>query len=120
MVATKETQGERESDFCFATEGEIVRYGKLCCSDEKFDSGCGCARSLIGIDSGKGTTTMKIVELDMTKEKYLRLVKESVKGTDDDASDDTIELDALEVLYASEEFGVGFVMEYRGGFRRRA
>ena len=120
MICTKETQGQRESDFCLATDGEIVRYGNLCCSDLKLDSGCGCARSLIGVDSGKGTTTMKIVELDMTKEEYLEKIKDSIKLTDDDASEETALLDAMEVLYASEQFGEGFIIEYRGGFIKRA
>lgn len=119
MVATKETQGQRENDFCFATEGEIVRFGPLCCSDKNLDGGCGCARSLIGIESGKATTTMKIVEMDITQAKYLAMVKASVKRTEDDATDETIELDAMEVLYASEQFGVGFIIEYRGGFVKR-
>ncbi len=119
MVATKDTQGQRENDFCFATEGEIVRFGPLCCSDKDLDGGCGCARSLVGIESGKSTTTMKIVELDITQAKYLAMVKASVKKSDDDATDETIEQEALEVLFASEQFGLGFIIEYRGGFVKR-
>jgi hypothetical protein len=119
MVATKETQGQRESDFCYANEGEIVRFGVLCCDEKDFDGGCGCARSLIGIDSQKPTTTMKTVELDMTQEEYLQKVIASVRQTDDDASDETIIEEALDVLYASEQFGVGHIIEYRGGFVKR-
>ncbi|WMJ22511.1 hypothetical protein RBG61_11000 [Paludicola sp. MB14-C6] len=119
MVATKETQGQRASDFCNANEDEIVRFGPLCCSDIDLDGGCGCARSLIGIESLKGTTTMKTVELDMTQEEYYAKMIASARKTDDDASDDTIIAEATEVLYASEQFGVGYIIEYRGGFVKR-
>lgn len=65
MVATKQGQGKRKSDFTWATEGEIVIFA-FECDDEGIDGGCGCKRSMSGIDSHKATTTMVIVEVNIT------------------------------------------------------
>lgn len=79
IVATKETQGQRDNDFSFTTEGELVKLGFECDHYEDPDDECGCGRSLVGMDSSKGTTTMKIVEVDLTSEEILQKLIESEK-----------------------------------------
>ncbi len=64
LVATTETQGQRENDFCWCEEGELVTFGVEC--DHRFealDGPCGCRRSMIGLRSGKATTTVRVVDL---------------------------------------------------------
>ena len=54
LVATKETQGKRRNDFCWATEGELVRFA-FQCDGEAVDGRCGCRRSFCGLDSHKAS-----------------------------------------------------------------
>ena len=65
LVATRQSQGTRGNDFSFTNEGEIVIFGSEC-DREAVDGKCGCKRSLVGIDSSKATTTLKVVEIDIT------------------------------------------------------
>lgn len=82
LVATKETQGQRNNDFSFTIEGELVKLGFECGIDEDPDSECGCRRSMEGIDSLKGTTTIKIAEVDLTSSEILQelIMSEKVSG----------------------------------------
>ncbi len=61
LVATEETQGYRETDFCWTEEGELVCFG-FECAGETIDGQCGCRRSLCGLKTGKSTTTFRVVE----------------------------------------------------------
>lgn len=73
LVATKETQGQRESDFCFCDDGEMLVQGLVCAADAHsmdVDSGCGCGRNLDGVLSWKGTTTFEVANLPMTPEQF--------------------------------------------------
>jgi hypothetical protein len=63
LVATTETQGQREGDFCWAEEGELVSFGSECDHAlEPLDGPCGCRRSLVGLRTGKSTTTVRVVD----------------------------------------------------------
>jgi predicted metalloprotease len=69
MLITKKTQNPKNGDFCFANDGEIARL----------DS-CG-ERAFIGIDSQKGSTTVKVMSLKLTKEAFAQiLLKALTKG----------------------------------------
>ena len=52
------TDGTKADDFNFTKPDEIVRFGHVC------DNGCacGCSRSMVGIESGKATTAVKIFD----------------------------------------------------------
>ena len=66
LVATEESQGTRENDFCNVKEGEWVSFPYVCdegCADP--DSECGCNRSFMGAISGELTTTAKIANIDV-------------------------------------------------------
>jgi len=74
LVATKEGQGERKNDFFWTDEGEVVHFGFECTS-ETVDGGCGCARSMVGLNSKKATTTMKVTKVGSTKKDLITRLK---------------------------------------------
>ncbi|OGV70911.1 MAG: hypothetical protein A2283_22065 [Lentisphaerae bacterium RIFOXYA12_FULL_48_11] len=59
LVATRRTQGRRDNDFNFCEEGELLIYGSEC-DAEAVDGHCGCRRALVGMTSGKATTTFLV------------------------------------------------------------
>jgi hypothetical protein len=67
LVATSETQGERDGDYCWTVEGELVRLPGLTCPDP----GCGCTRGWAGLASSRSTTTCKVVERDLDSSELL-------------------------------------------------
>ena len=67
LTATRERQGERDGDFCFAVEGELVLPGFVCATDEADpDDGCGCGRAFSGMSSLRATTTALVRDLDLS------------------------------------------------------
>ena len=67
LTATRERQGERDGDFCFAVEGELVLLGYVCATDQADpDGGCGCGRAFSGMSSLKATTTALVRDLDLS------------------------------------------------------
>jgi len=101
FTATRLAQGQRDNDFCWAEEEELVRF-PFECDGERVDGQCGCRRSMAGILSQKGTTTIKVIELAIGKE-ALQFVTRLPDA----------ELDQL--LAAAAEFEVGDICERRGG-----
>ena len=66
LTATRERQGERDGDFCYAVEGELVLLGLVCATDERDpDGGCGCGRAFSGMSSMRATTTALVRDLDV-------------------------------------------------------
>ena len=66
LTATRERQGERDGDFCYAVEGELVLLGLVCADDERDpDGGCGCGRAFSGMSSMRATTTALVRDLDV-------------------------------------------------------
>lgn len=119
LVSTKLTQGTRSNDFCEISEGEIVTFGAQCGND--IDASCGCGRSMVGVISGRRTTTMKIVEkTDLTVDQLKALIRQYLKkeGWLTKMSDESIETmvneEALEIANISESFCVGDIVEVRG------
>ncbi len=115
LVATRETQGQRKSDFCFAIEGELVEWAFECDRDEEdIDGDCGCRRSLTGIVSRKGTTTMAVVERTITLDELAGIIRENAESAgihlDIDVPHDLAEY----VVEMAAEFPVGTVVERRG------
>lgn len=117
LVSTKETQGKRTSDFSHADEGEPVYMGGGPCDRDKenIDGGCGCMRAMIGLKSQKATTTMKVIQSDITLEELRALVREGyddyIKNeimTEKDVIDETKDL----LIYAAS-FEVGMIVEKR-------
>lgn len=121
FVATKEKQGERASDFFWTKEGELVTFGLVCGSGRcGIDDGCGCQRSMIGVASRKGTTTVKVVsKRTLTEEDYVRsLLASHCKAyrakADDPKVIAEVTAEAKELLRIANEFDVDDVIEIRG------
>ena len=69
LTATTERQGERDGDFCYAIEGELVILGEVCATDLNDPAGgCGCGRAFAGLRSRRATTTALVRELALTRE----------------------------------------------------
>jgi hypothetical protein len=67
LTATRERQGERDGDFCYAVEGELVLLGYVCATDRADpDGGCGCGRAFAGMSSMRATTTALVRDLDLS------------------------------------------------------
>ena len=67
LTATRERQGERDGDFYYAIEGELVLLGLVCPADEADpDGGCGCGRAFSGMSSMQATTTALVRDLDVS------------------------------------------------------
>lgn len=73
LVATAEGQGEREGDFFEAEEGEPVMPVMTC---DNHRSGCACGRAMVGVRTGRETTTAVVVESDQTREEFRRVISE--------------------------------------------
>ncbi len=58
LVATTEGQGERDDDYAWAVDGELVYIPGVEC----FNSRCGCSRGFAGMASAKATTTALVVD----------------------------------------------------------
>jgi hypothetical protein len=111
IVATSETQGQRPGDFNFVPDGEIVMVSDCDC----LHPGCDCVRSMVGINSRKGTTTMKVIESDISLEEYRRLIGDASQGYIELGVDDQVlyeQADAL--LDLAMQFPVGAVIERDG------
>jgi len=75
LVATAEGQGGREDDFCLADEGEIVMPVMAC---DQTHEACACSRAMVGVRTGRETTTAIVVESDMSRAEYRRAIREAV------------------------------------------
>lgn len=58
LIATKETQGMRVWDMCYALEGELVMRPPVECHCPD----CPRERELVGLGSGAGTTTFTVAD----------------------------------------------------------
>ncbi len=128
LVATKETQKQRSNDFCFADEGEAVCFGSEC-DGEAVDGKCGCRRAMIGVLSGKPTTTMKVVDRDNYT---VDMLKDAIHASlssrgwikegdgDEEWAKDFVHSQVEDLVRIGGAFKVGDIVEKRGnGFRQR-
>lgn len=119
LVATKETQKHRQNDFSYAKEGELVRFG-FECDREAVDGDCGCRRSMVGIESSKSTTTMKIVKTNMTQVQFENeILKSLIKAGWQDKNaklkgNDLVIQDTQELTQIANTFLIGTIIEKRG------
>ena len=121
LVATKETQGRRKSDFFWCEEGEPVSFSFECDSDKNnIDGRCGCRRSMSGVRSHKATTTMKVVDLSISKAKLEKILRRNLseggwlvnKKPAETKARIRYEID--ELMRIAKGFDIGAVIEKRG------
>lgn len=114
LVSTNEMQGKRSSDFCHIPDGEIVMFPMIECSGEKIDGGCGCRRSMSGVETHKATTTMKVVEKDLDPEELYIVIRDSLKTAGWIRDREAVLFYVKELLEFAEQFEVGDIVERRG------
>ena len=118
FVSTTQTQGERDNDFCFVPEGELVTFTAPCDKDSGDPDGpCGCNRSMDGILCRKGTTTAKVVNTDMSIDEYANVLWEADRkalGLSRRHRSGYAAEVLEKLLMAASAFPVGSVVEYRG------
>lgn len=69
LTATASTQGERDNDYHWAIEGELVWLDPPCARDRRNpDGGCGCGRGFPGLNSHRATTTAMARDLPLTRD----------------------------------------------------
>lgn len=125
LTATRETQGWRANDYCWAIEGELVIFIPLECSGGSVDDECGCRRGMGGMTSRRATTTMKVVDRsDLTRDTYLHLIKENLKAqgylTDELLEsaevEDWVRHQTDELIHLAKMFPLNAVVERRDDF----
>ena len=123
FTATAHTQGNRDSDFNWCEEGEMVTTAKVICDrDEREgpDGGCGCGRSFGGMRSGKSVTTAMVRDLALGPQDVAFLVRKyreeggwaDLFGEDTDA---IVAEKAAGIIGAAADYPVGAVLEIRMG-----
>ena len=81
LVATAQTQGERDNDFNHCVEGELVWLGVLCQGDRSDPDGCcGCGRSFSGMNSHQGTTTGRVADVGLDFAHYAEALRSSLRA----------------------------------------
>jgi len=120
FVATKQGQGQRRNDYSHVPDGEWVKFGSTCDRDLRDpDGGCGCGRGMIGVVTGRATTTFAIVDLPVTRAEYREQMRQSSirEGWDkiigDAEFEAMIDEDVGELLRIAAMFPVGSVLEKR-------
>lgn len=101
LAATRETQGDRDDDYAWTVDGELVFVPTIECRNPA----CGCAWGFAGVTSHRATTTAVVTERpELDSESYRRALFDAmcdqgydVAGEDDvaDAVDqlvDTVQL----------------------------
>ena len=125
LTATRETQGRRDNDFCWAVEGELVIFVTGECSAGFVDDDCGCRRALAGAASHRATTTVKVVERpDLDARAYRALVVDSLESQGFVNDELLTDRDVLEwvddlmddLIRVAETFPAGTILERRGDF----
>ena len=114
FVATRETQGQRANDFICCNEDEILTLGSTC-TGATADDRCGCARSMVGIETRKATTTAKVIDSPMKLNDLVKLFHASdVKAGFGNLMDKATErLAAQQLADIANSFEVGDVIEMR-------
>lgn len=116
--ATAELQGQRETDYHWAEDGELVYLPALDCGCPD----CGCTRGFVGLASRRPTTTAKVVDRPgLTKHDLCVELAQALHAGDwiatPDPADELVDLLATEVIELASQFGrlgPGAIIEREG------
>ncbi len=112
LVATAQTQGERNNDFNYCIEGELVWIGLVCATDQTDpDGGCGCGRSFAGMNSHQATTTVRVADVGLDFAHYAEALRSSLKAQGGPTRHASTM--AGEVAVRAESFPIGAGVERR-------
>lgn len=79
--------GSAPDDFAWTVIGELVEPAEVCGRDELGDGDCGCARSFVGLASGRATTTAIVAELDIDEPTLTAIVADAYAAIGWDTDD---------------------------------
>jgi hypothetical protein len=114
FVATAATQGERDSDYHWCIEGELVRIVEVCRRDrDDPDGGCGCGRGFGGLNSNRSTTTARVVELPLMLADYALALQSSQEQDGSPVCDDCAMTEAVDLAAQALVWPVESVLERR-------
>lgn len=124
LEATKETQGERDDDYVWTIDGELVFIPPLGCRTPS----CGCDRGFAGMTSHRATTTARIVDRpDMDVDAYWDVVYQSMsdQGYDIIGSEELVDavdeqVRTVQIFGASGGHGTVVGRTASAVYRRRA
>jgi hypothetical protein len=125
LVSTKKTQKQRENDFSFVPENELVYFGSQC-SGEKVDGSCGCRRSLVGVKCLKGTTTIKVANSKLDEEGLAEAIHRAWKkggfsaSLEDGRARGRARRMAKELIAIAKKHPVGTILERRARIAKRS
>lgn len=113
ITATSLTQGQRDNDFDWCVEGELLHFGPVCAKDRYDpDGGCGCGRAFAGLNSHRATTTALIRDVPgFDWADYVEAIRSSLEQQGWDPS--TAEDEATELLGLTAVWPTGTVLERR-------
>ncbi|MDH4119433.1 MAG: hypothetical protein OEX04_18310 [Acidimicrobiia bacterium] len=74
FVATD--NGQDDGDFSFTVPGELVHLPLVVCDCPD----CGCERAMSGLASHKGTTSFTVREIDLDRDRFAELLRESLNS----------------------------------------
>lgn len=118
FTATKATQGQRDNDFSWSVEGELVIRHPSECGSGSVDDGCGCRRALAGMASSRATTTFVATELDIEMTLYAIMIFDAFVREGWDVSGQfgaaVVSQVADEMQRIAGKFRPGTVVERRG------
>ena len=120
FVSTRETQGQRENDFCTAPEDGLVIFSVRPCEHETDDPECSCRRSMTCITTKEQThtTTMKVIIFEGSADSLDEMIKDFLRdeGWVRPAYVQNIDNNyAARLSQEAAKFPVGTVVEYRDG-----
>ena len=119
LVATSETQGQRESDFCHTDHHEIVGFPSEC-DGQQIDGRCGCRRCMTGMITGRPTTTMTVIDDPTVTEASLkdslrqRMIADKWDVLPSADLQAIIDEDVAILIDLANTFQVGAIVERRG------
>jgi hypothetical protein len=117
LVATRQTQGQRDDDFSWTVEGELVRLPGMHCDCP----GCGCDRAMAGLSSSRATTTVQVIDRADVDVGAFRSVLHDALVREGWVTPGDAEGEAMAVAWADEHlqaaarFHPGTVLELRDG-----
>ncbi len=115
LTATAQTQGQRENDYNWCVEGELVWITPPCATDGVDPDGpCGCGRGFAGLSSHRATTTARVRDLQLSRNDMITAVAayyESAGYAPIPAAELEYEVD--EMLDIAAAWKVGTIIERR-------
>ena len=115
LTATSATQGERDTDFCFALEGELVQLPSTECSNP---DRCGCGRGFAGMGSHLATTTALVSDRpDLDPDDVAELIWQDLIGQGVPALPElrtAVELQTHDLARLADGLPAGTIVERNG------